>query len=506
MSDSNLALSAINQRVWYVEGGVHPTRAPQLLALGKFSGDPTQNIGEETKITVPDPKSFNRDKQVGTVAGANERATLSIGARFTSQMAILRSWANKRCRVDLFTLSGKCGNPQDFSEGGEKWMYFPDGKISSHNLENYSAYGNDENNPVNENVDMTAEEYYEFLYMGQEKIGSAVTSRQIMSVDVYTGNDCENCPDPTDRVLATMAGVSATPGTKPILLYSEDGGENFSQQTITTLFSNEDVVDSGIAGGDLILISNIANEIHYTDIEMVYATTNSWSQVPSGFVTGKNANAMSVLDVGHIWIVGNGGYVYFTSNYKVGVTVQDAGIATTQHLRSVHALDQANVLAVGDNNAVIFTKNGGVSWNSVTGPAVGINLSSCWMWDKDNWFIGEGANGSGRFWLTSNQGRTWTQVGLPVPYLRIDKIKFVSEAEGYISARDGSRSYILRTITAGNTWTVLPQGKGAQPVANSNLLAIAVTNRYSNTVFAGGLDANGTSGIIVKMAATLSGN
>ena len=43
-----------------------------------------------------------------------------------------------------------------------------------------------------------------------------------------TGNDCENCPEPCDRVLATMAGASATPGTQPTLLYSANGGETTS--------------------------------------------------------------------------------------------------------------------------------------------------------------------------------------------------------------------------------------------------------------------------------------
>lgn len=506
MGNNNIALQAINQRVWYVEGGVHPTRAPQMLVLGKFSSDPSHSVGEDTKITAPDPKNFNRDVQVGTVAGADERATFSIGSRFTVMIAILLGWANRKCRVDIFALSGKCGNPSDFTEGGEKWAYYPDGRVSAHNFENYAAFGRDENNPTNEMVDMTSETYYEFLYMGQERIASAVTSRQIYTIDAYLGNDCENCPDPTDRILATMAGASATPGTKPVLLYSEDGGENWSQQSITTMFSNEDVVDSAVAGGDLVILSNAGNELHYTDIEMVYDASNSWQQVPTGFVIGKNPNAMSLSDIRHLWIVGNGGYVYFSRNYKTGVEVQDGGIATTNHLRAVHAHNNANVLAVGDSNAVIYTKNGGTSWNAVTGPSVGVNLGACWMWDKDCWFVGEGANGTGKLWLTTNQGRTWSVVAVPATYGRIDKIQFVSEAEGYISARDGSRSYILRTITAGNEWTVMPQGKRAVPVANSNLLDIAVTDKISNTVFAAGLDANGTAGIIVKMAAAPSPN
>jgi hypothetical protein len=500
MTSQNIALNAINSRVWYVEGGVHPTRSPQFLALGKFSTDPSKPFGESTKVTAPDPNSFNRDMQVGTVEGADERATLGIGIRSTAQKSIVLDLALKQCRVDVFALLGKCGNPQDFDEGGEKWVYFPDGKISQHAYENFGAYGRDENNPMNENLDMTSESYWEYLYMSQEAVGGAYTTRQIYTVDIYTGNECENCPDPCDRVLATMAGVGTTPGTKPVLLYSGDGAETFSTNIIATLHSNEDVADGVVVGDDIVYISYTSNSLHWTDIELLYDGTNTWSEVISGFVAGKGPHAITAPDARHIWIVGDGGYIYFSSNHKIGVNVQDAGVATTQHLRAVHGLDTKNVLTVGDSNAVVFTKNGGVSWQSVTGPAVGINLGACWMWDETTWFVGEGAGGTGKLWLTTNRGNSWTQVGLPSSYVRIYKIQFVSDAEGYLLASDGSRTYVLRTITAGNGWQVMPQGKKAVAVNNTFLTDLAVCSKTANTAYAGGLAANGTAGVILKMA------
>lgn len=494
-------LNAINQRIWYVEGGVHPSRAPQFLAMGKFSENPAKTIGEETRIAAPDPNNFGRDIQVGTMQAAEERATLAVSTRYQVTKSILQRWKNLRCRVDVYALSGKCGNPQDFTEGGEKWTYFPDGKISGHGFENYGAFDLSENNPTNEAVDMTADDYYEFLYMRQDQIGSTVTTREIYTVDVYGETDCDDCAETGEKVLMTMAGASATPGTQPTLLYSKDKGESFSSQTISSLFSNENIIGAQVVGDNLILISNTANEIHWTSVTEVFENSNTWNQVNSGFVASKNPNAMWFTDVRHGWIVGNGGYVYFVSNFKVGVTVQDAGVITTQHLRSVHAFDNENVLAVGDSNAVVFTSNGGSTWESATGPAVGINLGACWMWDRKTWLVGEGAGGQGRLWLTVNSGITWTQVGLPASYNRIDKIMFVSEAEGYISARAGGQSYILRTITGGYEWVVLPNGKKATPLANSYLLDIAVTTKFGNLVYAAGLAQNGTAGIALKMSA-----
>lgn len=428
MGNANVA-TGINQRVWYVEGGVHPTRSPIMLAMGMFGTDPAQKIGEDKKISAPDPNSFSKDIQVGTMKGSEDRATLGINVHTTFQKSIILDWAKKKCRVDIFALSGRCGNPQDFTEGGEKWIYFPDGRISGHAYEGFGAYGLDDNKETNEKVDMTAEQYWEFRYMSQEAVGSTVTVRQVYTIDVYRGNDCEDCPDPCDRVLATMAGASATPGTKPLLLYSGDGGDTWSQQTITTLFSNEDIADGAVIGDDIVYVSNTSGSHHWTDIEFVYDGTNTWNEVISGYVVGKGPRAISSADARHTWVVGDGGYIYFMQNHRVGVTVQDAGVSTTQNLLSVNAYDADNVLAVGNSNAVVYTKNGGSTWNVVVGPAVGVNLGACWMWDKDTWFVGEGAGGTGKLWLTTNQGKSWSQVGLPAAYIRIYKIQFVSEAE-----------------------------------------------------------------------------
>jgi hypothetical protein len=491
-------IQAVNNRVFYVEGGVHPLRAPQYLALGKFSGDPKKTLGEEKKVSAPDPNNFNRDVQVGSVPGERERATLSISTRFMSTVAILLGWANRGCRVDIFALTGKCGNPQDFTEGGEKWMYFPDGKLSNHALENYGAFGLDENNPTNEAVDMTAQDYWEYLYMRQDVILSANTVRELYTVDTYPGDSCDNCPDQCTKVLITMAGASATPGTQPILIYSADGGETASLQTISTLFSNEVISDAEVAGSSFVFVSNTSNSLHWTDINELYEGSNLWNEVVSGFVAGKNPNSMTVADARHIWIVGNGGYVYYASNFKAGVIVQDPGVATTQHLQDVHAMDNKNVIAVGTSNAVIHTSNGGSIWETITGPAVGVTLSTCWMWNEDIWFVGEGAGGTGKLWLTVNGGGTWTQVGLPAAYTRIYDIAFASEAEGFISAQGGGQSYILRTITAGNEWVALPQGKKGVAVANSYLIDLAVCGKFNNVAYAVG--KNVAAGIAVKMS------
>jgi photosystem II stability/assembly factor-like uncharacterized protein len=267
------------------------------------------------------------------------------------------------------------------------------------------------------------------------------------------------------------------------------------------MFSNEVVSDGVVIGGDIVYVSNTSNSIHYTGIEDLYINTNTWSETITGFVAGKEPNAITSADARHTWVVGDGGYIYFVKNHKVKAEVDDAGVATTQNLNAVNAYSSDSVLAVGNSNAVVYTTNGGETWQSVTGPAVGVNLGACWMWDEDAWFVGEGAGGTGKLWLTTNQGVTWSEVGLPADYLRIYKIEFVSEAEGYLIATYGTQGYVLRTITAGNEWDVMPQGKNQTAVANSYLKDIAGCSKFANSAYAAGLASNLTAGIILKVSA-----
>lgn len=67
------ALTALNQRVWYVVGGVHPSRVPQFLSQGKFSDDPSKTIGEETKISAP-----TRITLIGTLRSEPSLARLNV--------------------------------------------------------------------------------------------------------------------------------------------------------------------------------------------------------------------------------------------------------------------------------------------------------------------------------------------------------------------------------------------------------------------------------------------
>src|SRR3970040_1896174 len=135
-----------------------------------------------------------------------------------------------------------------------------------------------------------------------------------------------------------------------------------------------------------------AGGIHINDFEDILDATDNWVEVTSGLVAGKGPLSITSVGPSHTWMGATGGYIYFTDDPRGGVSVQDAGVATTQDLEAIHALDKLNVVAVGDLNAVIYTTNGGSTWQSLPGPAVGGNPTAAGMDDARLW-LGGGANG-----------------------------------------------------------------------------------------------------------------
>ena len=502
MSSINTEVTkAGSSRVWTVEDGVHPARAPVFQAIVKIN-DPSQSFGEQTRIEAPDPNKYNSFQEVGSVRGQVERPSFGIMGRYPQALSDLLRLARKQCRLDVFVLMGECRNPQDFTNGWEKILYLPDGQISNYGMENAGALGSDENAATNETVDMSAREMYENGQMSFSRLAESEASRVVQTINVCDNESCGDCGDASDgcqRIIAAMDGVDATPGTLPSILYSADNGVTWSVQDISTMFSTESVADGECVGENIIYVSNASGSIHWTSVDDLFLGVNTWTEVTTGFLAAGPPNAITSCDANHTWIAGDAGHIYFARNPTLSVTIQDAGIATTQNLLDIHAFNTELVLAVGALNAVVWTDNGGETWSSVTGPEVGVTLNTCWMWSEEVWFIG---TATGTLYFTTNKGNTWVAKSLPGNISEIDQIVFVNDAEGFMAAQDGTgAAQVLRTLTGGYEWKRLPDGrKGTIPAADQ-FNDVAVCTVGANTVFAAGLDDDGTTGIIVKAEA-----
>jgi photosystem II stability/assembly factor-like uncharacterized protein len=88
----------------------------------------------------------------------------------------------------------------------------------------------------------------------------------------------------------------------------------------------------------------------------------------------KRINGIIILDTFHIWFACNDGYIYFSGDGGKSVVVQEAGIATNQHLRSITFINDLYGYTVGDKNVFLHTCNGGKTWQAGVGPQNAGNL------------------------------------------------------------------------------------------------------------------------------------
>jgi photosystem II stability/assembly factor-like uncharacterized protein len=218
----------------------------------------------------------------------------------------------------------------------------------------------------------------------------------------------------------------------------------------------------------------------------------------TGFVATKGPRDIFSLGATLTWMVGEGGYIYFTSDPTSGVTVQDAGSLTTQNLNAVTGFDASNLVAVGDGNIVLVTRNGGATWAAPTGggPSFGVNLNAVAMRGKDEWWVG---TAGGRLFYTRDGGSTWTEKSFPGSGTGVVRdIQFPRPQVGYLlHDTAGGLGRVLRSISGGFSWYVAPEGVGSAP-ANQRLNQLATSKDEVNTVFAAGLATGGADGILLK--------
>lgn len=492
-------------RVWFIENRANPQNVAEYQGLMKFN-DPSQSQGDVEKIEIPDPNQAGRFIEIDEIQGQEERVSFGVMGRYPrSKVSDMKRLSEKRCQLDIQAHLGRCRDPQDFNGGWEKIVFFEGTKLTNYSIENFGAIESGEDSATNESADTSAARWYERVRLNFAERATGDTFNEVVAVVVCDDNECGDCDSPSDgcqRVFSVQLAAGNSPGVSPSVVYSDDGLQTDGLTFIDTLTSTQEPSDAACVGDNLVVISNDANSLNYADTDEILLGTETWVEVTSGFAVGGEPNAIYSISARDTWIVGDGGYIYYTNDPTSGVSVQDEGVATTQNLADVHAFDSQNVAAVGASNAVVYTKDGGNTWASITGPAVGVNLTAVWMKDVNIWFVGD-ANGA--LWYTENAGNTWTRKGLPISTDEIDDIKFPTASVGFLAVRlSAPAGRVLGTVDGGISWYVMPEGAGAIP-DNDRINSIGICSKASpsvaaNTVYLGGLGADGSDGILLKLS------
>lgn len=483
-------------RLWSMDGRARPDVAPAYQSLwtaGAFNWPQ----GDNTRIRIQDPDAYGRFITKGKVSGEQGAPELTLMSKYQMSASELLKLAKKRCDFDVQLHFGLCKDPRNFNLGWNKILVVESVRVTNYSTTELGAMDDSAQAVVNEEVPVSGEDAYEILPISFASKASNEVVREVMDIIVCDAQACADCGIPSDGcnvVFAIIKSSDSSPGVPSEVVFTDDGGLTWADTDITTLGVTEDPSAAVCVGTNLVVISQESVSLHYADIAAILLGTETWAEVSTGFVVGGAPRAVYSPSSAHVWIVGAGGYVYFTNDPTSSVSVQDAGVATTQQLNAIHGIDVDNIVAVGASNAVIRTSNGGLTWESITGPAVGVALNTVFMVDENVWFIGTAA---GTLFYTVDGGVTWAAKGFPGSGAgQVRHIVFTTPTVGYMSHSTAAPAgRILRTVDGGYSWYVAPEGTTSIP-ANDYLNKLAVCAN-PNIVFGGGLGDNALDGIIV---------
>lgn len=487
-------------RMWLIENRAGPANQPSYESLWK-AGAVSWALGDSTNIYVPRPSEYGQFDVAGKIVGDRGSPTLPLTARYRQDsLSTLLRLARLSCDHDLQVHMGACRDPMDFNRGWEKILMLESARPSEYATTDLGALQPDERGVVNEEVPFMGEEFYEVvpLIFSEQAADEGLLVQKVIDIEVCDAISCGECAIVSDGcqvVFALTLTVGGSPGLAAELLFTENGGTLWDDTLITTLAADQDPNALACVGINVVVISEDSESIHYAPILDILDGSEGWLEEDDGFVAGNGPLAIVSLSPRHTWIVGEGGYIYFTADPTLGVEVQDAGVATLQNLNAVHAYDFLNVVAVGVSNALVLTRNGGETWTPLPGPIGAVNLLTVWMRTPDEWFVGAA---DGNLYYTRDGGSTWVQKEFPGDGAgSVHEVKFTTPTVGWMAHSTGAPvARILRTVDGGFSWYVLPEGNTNMPTA-TQIVALAVC-QDANIVWGAGEKTAGGDGIIVK--------
>jgi hypothetical protein len=487
-------------RVWAFDGGAGPTVAPALLALAAAQAI-EKNYGDITRVEVPSSTERGAYDVVDEFQSGEENATFSTMLRYTLEPSLMKKISDKKCLLDLQIHIGKCTDPRDFLHGWEsgKIVVLERAHVTTHSTSEIGSMVSDDEGVIDETVEISASNYYEIGPMNYAERAAGNVTNEVIAIVVCDSPSCGDCDDPSDgcqKVYYITGPAGTSPGLLPEVGVSGDGLSTVSHETpISTLAIGENPTGAACVSDNLVVTSNASLSLHYADLDDLQDGTATWAEVATGFVAAKGPNAIDSYSPFDTWIVGDGGYIYFTDDPTSGVEVQDAGTATSQNLNAVDAFSTQIVVAVGDSNAVVFTLNGGQTWQSVVGPAVGVDLLTVAIRGEKEWWVG---TADGKIYYTKDRGDHWTLSYTQTGGGNIYKIIWASNTVGFAAGANSTpNGRVYRSIDGGNSWKIQPDSTSTLTTSDK-IGTLAVCKKDVNTLYAGGLADNGGDGIILK--------
>lgn len=499
-----------NRRIFLQPGGPGPANTVKYAGVDAqylmIDGVTKPITGGIENIQVPDPFRIKRFRNIGRKVSAPALPTATLHA-LEKHGPLPWQLGEIPCPFNFYLLSGQCQDLSDFLNGWDDFVeVYSLAEATDVDMGARTAWADD--NQIEDALALTLDKIYP---VGSIQISEkASTEVDQEAVDGVFGSEveCGNCGPADDGTQKAYVVVKSSgggsPGLPAELIYTLDGGLTWSQVNITGMGATEDPLAVAIVGDKIVVLGD--GSYFWAVISSDTGIPGTFTEVSSGFVANKDPLDIYVLSPREVFFVGEGGYVYRSTDITSGVSVLDAGVATTNALFRVDGDGDDVIVAVGAGDTVIRSLDRGTSWAATTDTPVGfgVDIIALAVKNRDEMWVGCGA-GCGRLYYTLNGGASWVEKhfsGEGAGYVR--DVVFATDEVGFFVHDDATPTgRIFATWNGGADW--VRQDSGGKRILNwptlDRINRIAVPHAGpaldANTILCVGLGGNGSDGIVL---------
>lgn len=390
---------------------------------------------------------------------------------------VAKNLGERRCPLSIYLPKGDCKSLADPLNG---WDVLGVRTVVGIDSRSRNGMSDDSDDALTSEYALKIGATYDIgkLLFGQ--VAGGQIDRNVIDL-VWGGSvQCGNCgpaDDGSTRLYAITASSGAgSPGLPAEVIYvnfnQATRAQTVYQYTISGLAAAENPSFIDIMGDYLVVGSNDAGSIFYALIDPDNGTVGPFTEVTTGFVTGKEPNDIYVAGPAEAYIVGDGGYIYRLTDPTAGVSVLDSGNATTANLSRVRGLGRT-IVAVGASATVVVSSNNGITWAETSADPGAAALTALEVLGDLTYYVG----GSSRYY-TRDGGKSWTEQAI-VSASTVTDIVFVTDEVGYTVYNTAGGAAVQATFNGGRLW-------GNSETTNSRI---------------GSIGATATSGVLTRCAA-----
>ncbi len=496
----------------YVQfGGPRPNNVPLYAGQdGQYfvvEGVSEQESGGVDPIRVPDPLRQGKYRLIGRKVTPADLAGSTI-KMYERHGSIPRQLRGISCPLNVYEATGACGDLSNFLGGWSDYvLIYSQGNVTDKDLGDRSSF--DADDAIEDSLSVVWADIYPVGSLGFGEQAATQVDREVVDIHYGGGEQCGDCgptDDGTQKIYAITASSGAgSPGLPAELIYSIDGGANWSQASITGIGATADPVAIDIVGDKVVILTKETNGAIYYATLSELGVPGTFTKVTTGFVATHAPNDIYVANPREVYICGDLGYVYKTTDITAGVNVLNAGVATASNLLRIHGKDDC-IVSSGASGAIIKSINRGVTFATMAVTPSGLSIRALACLDARRCWVG---TSDGRVFYTLNGGSSWTELTFTgYGTGQVFDIQFATDEVGFISHSNATPTAALWcTWNGGKDWTNTTPRLANWPTFNRGTrVAIprsAEAGIASNTIAIGGLAGGGVDGIILIGAASV---